>query len=535
MIRYLVIGFIALAPTFFYENDWGWFWTPALSFLSLILTGKAGFSLLVGSISGVLFLKQGDIWQSYLSLFTEHLSPILSSSWKMGSLTFTILLGGFAALLDKTGGFNQLIQWITGKSKSKIRVELAAALTGLICFFDGLASNLMIGKLNLSSFDKAGIARWRLAYIADTTGSCVACIAIFSTWIATQISLIDEGLKTNTNLIHLNSPYSLFIQSIPYNFYCIFALLILFIGISRNWNLTRLSSSAGIKDCSTDTLNEPEGKLSTVLIPIAALVLSISCGFYIDGNQSYLPITVEKVSNAFSQADTMKILNISALISIAITAFLLMKQGKSSISISERLRSGIVSMLQPLLILIAAWLLGSVISDLGTTMVLSSFLDEFINARWFSLGVFLLCMILSFSTGTSWGTMGLIMPICLPIIVSLCSSQNLDPQIFILQTIGAVFGGAVFGDHCSPFSDTTIVSSIASKITPTEHIKTQLPYAIFGAVITLICAYIPNAFGIHWSICYLLGIGGIILTIRLSQSFRKQNLNSFQNNRFYFV
>lgn len=533
MARFIILGLLVLFPIFGHSSDWGWFWVPLVSLISLLLTGKAGSSLMLGVFSGLLFLNDGKLWNSYLNLFNDHFSALFTSSWKVGSLTFTILLGGFVALLDKAGGFEQIIQWISGRGKSKARTELAAAVTGLICFFDGLASNLMIGKLNLPSFDNQNIPRWRLAYIADTTGSCVACLAVFSTWIATQISLIDEGLKTNYLITTDSNAYILFLQSIPYNFYCIFALIVLFFSITRNWNFSsRKLESSNIKPTSTSKSSNNKHKQSAlfVLLPIATLALTIIIGFYIDGNEQYFPVSTDTISNAFSKSDTMKILNIAAILSILITFLIIIRLGTSMTDAANALKDGCGSMLKPLMILLAAWLLGSVIKELGTTHVLSSVLNTLIQPKWFPLCVFLLCMLLSFITGTSWGTMGLLMPICLPIIVELAGHQEAHLHLWILQTIGAVFGGAVFGDHCSPFSDTTIVSSIACKISPTEHIITQLPFAILGATITIICAYIPTAFGLHWILCYAFGL---IVLIIFSKIINTISVTNTQQNHKY--
>jgi Na+/H+ antiporter NhaC len=515
LLRTIIPLVLVLCPVLIDPLPLEWFWPPLVGLICILLTGNAFWSLLAGSFSGVLILSNGHIWQSYLSLFSEHLSPLFTSSWKLGSLTFTILLGGFAVMLEKSGAFHSLLEMLAGRKRDKKRVEYAAAFTGLLCFFDGLASNLMIGKLNRGLFDEAKIPRARLAYISDTTGSCVACIAIFSTWIATQMSLIEEGLNIGGMGELGASSYWLFIQSIPYNFYSFFALAVLFFAIGKQVNLGAMKKSVSYTEFETeqDPEDEHQGRCSIkmVIIPLIVLTVSILVGFYWDGTEEIFPVTGYKISMAFSEANAMLVLNFSAFLAIAVTFIYGGLNAEKLTRNGKHFAKGCQDMFAPLAILIAAWMLGSVMSKLGTTQHLAEWVSDGVSPSYFPLIVFCIGMILSFTTGTSWGTMGLLMPICLPLCISL-NQLGVDSAVTpLLVVIGAVFSGAVFGDHCSPFSDTTIVSSIASGVSPVEHIKTQLPYAFLGAVVTVLFGFIPSVFGLHWSFSYLMGAGIIFM------------------------
>ena len=476
-------------------------WPSMVALLAVFLLGRAMTGLLVGASAGLILLSGGNPVSAFISGFQNHLIPSLQSSWNISVIIFTLLLGGFVALLEKGGGIGALIQkWLGKNQTAKKRVLWSTYGLGLVCFFDGLANSLLVGKSLTPIAKRLGISGVKMAYIVDSTSSAVACVAIISTWIAYQLSMIREGFLQVGASAEIQ-PFQTFLHSIPYNFYCWFTLFLLAVVILRNWNIgpmrraeTEISKTETLSPRESDTKQSTTSILPAIL-PLAILIVGLLIGLYVSGSKSSgIPSSFQEVSEAFGAADAALVLVcISAL--ACIVAFAANTKGIQSKGEkpSQVFSDGVLKLFNPLLILVSAWLLSSTLKQLDAIGFLVQLLNGNLPPSLFPTLVFAVGACISFSTGTSWGTMGVLMPLALP--VALHFSGGAETSL-IYGTVAAVFSGAVFGDHCSPFSDTTIVSSISCDVSPIDHVKTQLPYALIAAGAAITLGFLPTAFGV---------------------------------------
>jgi len=463
---------------------------PALVALGLILlTRRAALSLFLATLSGCLLLSSGNPSQALLSFFKDHLFPSLTGTWHLGPIIFTLTLGAFASILEKSGGFQTLIVKTLGNSSaqpsqstSQKKLLFSIYGLGLLCFFDGLANAILLGRVARPLTDSLRISRQFLAYLIDSTSSAVACVAFISTWIATQLSLIKDGLADSTIT---TSPASLYFASIPTNAYCLLTLFLIPLVIAKSWHLgpmkqAEAASTSHPLDNNSPLNSQPSGPLSSVLIPLLSLLIALPAFIYFWQDGGWRSGSWQ---NAFSSNQVPHAMVAAGFLAFFTACLFFPKNRRHELSTHSQ--QGAASLLPALIILALAWSLGSVFKELGTAQLLSHLLSDQLSLNWLPLAIFLTAALTSFLTGSSWGTMGLLMPLSLPIALDLGSSLDASQIDQLSQalplTIGAVFGGAVFGDHCSPFSDTTIVSSLASGCSAISHVTTQLPYALITA------------------------------------------------------
>lgn len=485
-------------------------WPSLVALLSVLLLRKALPGLLIGAVSGVILMTQGNLLQAPIVFISDIFVPALSSEWNLSVLAFTLLLGGFASLLEKGRGFDKILgNWLSKGGNLSKKVEWSAFSIGIVCFFDGLASSLLAGRALRPLADKTGLSRAKLAYLVDSTGSAVACVAIMSTWIAYQLSMIREGYLAAG--IPDSQPFALFLSSIPRNFYCWFTLVLVALTIRRSLNLgsmKKFEESARTKFTPPDELNSGNDKdlsngQSRVFIPLTVLIGCLFLGLYQNGVEGTAwPVTLFKIKQAFGDAQSNLVLLYSSIIACLVAYFYNRKaiSATGSSSLREFAR-GIGRFISPSLVLLAAWCLSGTLRELGAAAYLSQTLTGSLSPALFPVSVFLLGVLISFTTGTSWGTMGVLMPLTVPV----CASLAPGSDAMMASAIAAVFSGAVFGDHCSPLSDTTLVSSVACEIPPYDHFRTQLPYALLAASIAALAGFIPLGLGLSPWICLTLG------------------------------
>ncbi|MBK1833775.1 Na+/H+ antiporter NhaC family protein [Roseibacillus ishigakijimensis] len=500
---------------------------PPLAALALLaLTRSAGWSLLAGSLLGVALLTPGPLWTVPGVWLREHLGPALTSSWHWSALLFTLLLAAFAAVVDRSGALAALLQRLTRTAPSGgagQRFQLAIVSLGLICFFDGLANALMLGRVGRSLADRCGVTREKLAYLVDTTSSAVACVAFLSTWSVFQLTLISQELADSP----FSEPaYLLFLKSIPTNFYCLGSLLLVVLAARWNWCPPPMKGSRARRPPQTAEATLPldkDGWLPTVG-PLAILLFSVPLAFWIVGGEGSLPSSLASIQQAFATSRGPYALILAGALALAgaLLCFPKKRWGEGLRAIPE----GVRSILPALLVLVLAWTLGSTLSALGTGAYLAGLLGENFPLSYLPGATFLLSCLIAFATGTSWGTMALMMPLALGTFLTMHDESALEVASaapLLPAIIGAVFGGAVFGDHASPFSDTTIVSALACDITTTAHVATQLPYAGLAAAMALLLGYLPLAWGLPPGLTAVLPLAGIALVVLFTR--KKFSLN----------
>ncbi len=474
-------------------------WPPVLALICIILTRRVLVSLFLGALGGALMIEEGRLGEALWSLPFRYLLPAMESPWRWGALVFTLALGGFAALLEAGGGLRGLFErFMKGRENARKRLQFSAMGLGLVCFFDGLANSILVGRVSRSLADACRVSRAKLAYIVDSTSSAVACIAFISTWIATQLSLIQEGLQAvgETDRFH---PYAVFFASIPLNFYVIFTLVLLGLSIAMDWNpgpMRRFEERAQRATTPPDNgkpiLNAAVAPLRTAVIPLGVLVGGIMLLFYLREARPLWPVTAEKIALSFSSSDGPYILLAGSAAAI-IAAVALYPRGRSAPPALPAFIGGARSLVLPLTVLLFAWMLAGVIAETGAARVLGDLLGDNLSPGLLPLAVFLLGALVSFTTGTSWGTMGLLMPLAVPQVFLLGDPG--DHAFLLSAVVAAVFSGAVFGDHCSPFSDTTLVASATCGLRPIDHVRTQLPYAVTAALAAAVFGFLPTGTG----------------------------------------
>ena len=505
-----------------------WTLIPPLVAISLaFITKNVIVSLVIGIMSGGFILNiSGNnpfmaLFYSFLDLIQRAVNS-LADPWNAGIILQVLAIGGVINLVGKMGGAKAIAEALSKRAKSAKSAQIITWVAGLLVFFDDYANSLIIGPMMRPVTDKMKISRERLAFIIDATAAPVAGIAIISTWIGLEVGLIGSafdsiGVETNA--------FGVFLNTIPFRFYNILilgfivitALLLKDFGPMRKAEIEcrrgglNLSSNEDInKELSKhDELEPLPGvKLSVwnAIIPIGALILGALFAFYYSGYTAIMggedsaviqlmqnsPASFDAIKEAFSNADASVALFQSAFFAGLVA--IIMGVAKKIFTLSEALDiwvDGMKTLIITGVILICAWSLSSVIKELGTAKYLIQLLSGSLPPFILPSLIFVLGAIISFATGTSYGTMGILMPLAIPLAYSI----NPDMSYVIVAT-SAVLTGAIFGDHCSPISDTTILSSMGAGCNHIDHVRTQMPYAIFVAVITILFGYIPAGFGL---------------------------------------
>ena len=499
-------------------------WPPLAALLVIATTRHALAGLLAGAFAGALMLAGGDPWQAYLGLFADHLAPSLRSSWKVGAVAFTLVLGGFAAVLERGGGFAALVQrWVRPGPGAARRLETAATGLGLVCFFDGLANSMVVGRVCREIGDRCGVPRVKLAYIVDSTSSAVACVALVSTWIAFQLSMIAESFAMAGRPAN---PYAVFLHSLPYNFHCWFTIILLFVAVRARFHpgpmgayeRAALAGRAGLQAASAEVDGQGLSRgtfgsaARATLLPIGVLLATFLVGFVALGAPRPLwPLSREKVVAAFGSDAGPLVLVLAGLVAtLAAVAWYPRGASGGRGAIPGAFAGGVRAMGGAIWILLAAWMLGSVLEALGTARALTALLVASGTLALMPLLTFVTGAAISFATGTSWGTMGILFPLAVPAAAAAGGDEQL---LYVI--VAAVFSGAVFGDHCSPFSDTTVVTAISCGVETHDHVVTQMPYALIAAAVACLVGFLPAGLGFPAAGSLLLGTALILLLPRL--------------------
>lgn len=490
-------------------------WPSAVALGTAFLLRRVLVGLMAGAAAGALLLAGGDPVAGFVGLFDAHVIPVLTNRWNACAIVFTLLVGGFAALVEHGGGAAAVIRRLVGEgSTAGARVQWATYVFGLICFFDGLASSALVGRTMRPLAARAGVSGAKLSFLVDSTSSPVTCVALVSTWIAFQLSLIQGNLPAPALP---SGAYAMFLASIPRNFYCLFTLALVAAVIARQWDIGPMRGArvAGAHDGGEVEAGGGPAGLWRAAIPVACLVVGLPLGLWVDGARRGGPDgAAVGVVEAFGRADAALVLVCAAAFA-CLVAFACNVTRQGWRRAPEVYLDGVTRFFLPVLIIAAAWTLGSTLKALGAPKVLASWLSMGFPAAWFPAVVFLVGSVVSFATGTSWGTMAVMMPLALPAAQALGAADAASAHGLIASTVAAVFSGAVFGDHCSPVSDTTIISAMASGVETVEHVRTQLPYALISAAMATCVGFVPLGYGAPPWACLLVGGFGIAMLTRV--------------------
>lgn len=506
---------------------------PILAIILAFITKNVVISLFIGALSGTFILQLANgsnFFMAIINSFVDFVSRVLNSladPWNAGIILQVLVIGGVIHLVAKMGGAKAIAEALAKKAKNPRSAQLITWVLGILVFFDDYANSLIVGPIMKPVADKLNISRERLAFIIDATAAPIAGLAIISTWIGLEVGLINDAYSSITG--GPVDAFGIFLQTIPYRLYNI--LILAFVVITSiklvdfgpmykaevearkrgkvDAGLEVAVSNEGVNHPDNDDLKPKEGiKLSiwNAIIPIGVLVSSALLCFYFSGYNTIMagdnatlinimketPISFRAVKEAFSASDASLALFQSALLASIVAIG--MGVGKKIFTMSEAVETWVDGM-KPLVItgviLLLAWSLSSVVSDLGTAKYLVSLLSDSLPYFLVPTIVFILGSVISFATGTAYGTMGILMPLAIPLAYSINPDMN-----YVVVSTSAVLTGAIFGDHCSPISDTTILSSMGAGCDHIAHVRTQMWYALFVAAITIVFGYLPAGFGL---------------------------------------
>ena len=504
-------------------------WTilpPLVAIALAFITKNVVISLFLGTLSGCFLLQITDngviysIIHSFLD-FVQRALNSLADPWNAGIVLQVMVIGGVISLVSKMGGAKAIAEALAKKAKTPRSAQLITWFLGILVFFDDYANSLIVGPIMKPVADKMKISRERLAFIIDATAAPIAGIMIVSTWIGLEVGLIKDAF---TSIGENVDSFGVFLNTIPYRFYNI--LILVFVAATsyflrdfgpmrkaeikaRQGSISEANKEIALDKAVEDEMAPKEGvKLSVwnAIIPIGALMISALISFYYSGYTSIMggedtalqalmtnsPASFTAIREAFSASDASVALFQSALFASIVA--IIMGVTKKIFTFTEAVEvwvDGMKGLIITGVILILAWSLSSVIKELGTAAFLVKLLSSSIPKFLLPAIIFILGAIISFATGTAYGTMGILMPLAIPL------SFSVSPDMgYVVLSTSAVLTGAIFGDHCSPISDTTIMSSMGSGCHHINHVKTQMPYALTVAAITVFCGYIPCGLGL---------------------------------------
>ncbi|MGL4912883.1 MAG: Na+/H+ antiporter NhaC family protein [Romboutsia sp.] len=469
---------------------------PLLAIIIAVCTKNVIISLFSATFIGVMVLSSYNPIESVKILIGDYFFAQLTDSYNAGVLVLLVFIGGFIALMEKSGGAYAFAQKVTKFIDTKPKAQLSAWFGGILIFFSDLGTPLIIGPIFEPIFDKLKISREKLAWIIDSTASPIAVLVPFIGWGVYVMGLIQKEFEV---LNIAQSDFTAFMKAIPYQIYPILAItMVPIIAITKldfsqmqkaekrvestgklHWD----NSNPSRKFEKLSDLDIKNSKASLVTIPLLVLFVTLF-GILIPQGFPFKKIEGSEFRIALSTGYLFASIVLMALMSIYKT-----KTFNETFNIYI---NGMQKMMYVSVTLVLAWSLGSIIKNMGTANYIISIMQGNVSGAFIPAILFILGACVSFSTGSSWGTFAIMMPLAIPMAVAM------DVSIYIC--IGAVLSGGLFGDHCSPISDTTILSSTGAGCDLIDHVKTQLPYALINGGITLICYLIAGVINNEFSL-----------------------------------
>ena len=460
---------------------------PIIAIVLALITKEVYSSLFIGIVTGALLYSNGNLELMLNTMLYNGDGGMiykLADSWNVGILVFLVILGIMVALMNKVGGSAAFGQWAATHIKSRVGAQLATMALGVLIFVDDYFNCLTVGSVMRPVTDRHNVSRAKLAYLIDATAAPVCIIAPVSSWAAAVTSSVPEGSDING--------FSMFLQTIPYNFYAITTLIMIIVitasktdfGPMRIHEKNALNgdlftTSARPYGDADDEIETPHGKVIDLILPVIILIICCIIGMVYTGGF----FEGESFITAFSNADASMGLVFGSIVTLIFTFCFYMSRGVMSFKqFTECIPEGFKAMVAPILILTMAWTLSGMTGLLGADIYVHDLVSGSAGALKMFLPciVFIVALFLAFSTGTSWGTFAIL----IPIVCNVFGNANTSEMLVI--SIAACLSGAVCGDHCSPISDTTIMASAGAHSDHVNHVSTQLPYALTAASVSFI-------------------------------------------------
>lgn len=505
----------------------GWFRLvpPVVAIVLAVVVRNVYIALLVAIWSGVSVLLGGDsltaFWRTLVDFLPRELTEPGGDGTHMRIIFFTLFLGAMIGVMSRSGGTHALVARFTRLTTSRRHGQVMTWLLGLVVFFDDYANTMLVGSTMRSVCDRLRISREKLAYLVDATAAPVAGLAVISTWVGFEVSQIASSFE---NLgVQTDNVFQIFLATIPYRFYPIW-LLVFTAAIAwsgkdfgpmfkaeqthlRGHANEEVSSGAnsmsGVTGSDELTSLTDRPLVRNAVVPLLGLLACLAIGM------------------AFHSHDSVPVLLVSSFVGAALAVGQAVMSGSLSLeSAINAWLDGARGMFIGVVILVLSWSIGTLCdeSHLNTAGFIVDLIGESLEPAWLPAISFVVSSIVSFATGSSFATMGLLIPLFVSVTFALAQG---DPSLFssdpvTLATIGSVLSGAIFGDHCSPISDTTVLSSMSAGCDHLRHVATQLPYALTVGAVSLLFGYLPAGLGIpaFWTlplgVLVLIGILAVI-------------------------
>lgn len=510
---------------------------PLIAILFALLFREVYSALFAGLLVGttIIHFYAGSnlfaaIFQGVFTIADTYLLEAMFNRGHLSIIIFSMLIGAMVNLITRNGGMKGVVNILSRYATTARSGQFITWLMGVIIFFDDYANTLVVGNTMRPVTDRLKISREKLAYLVDSTAAPVASIAFVTTWIGAELSYIQDGI----NVIGLNeNAYMIFFNSLAYSFYPIFTLVFILIIIYRGVDFgpmlkaerkARKEESVTAGEMNKLEIDENiKARWFNAVIPVLVIIFGTLAGLIYTGWDPTIWSDEQlafgrKISATIGNADSYKALLWSSLASVLMALLLTVSQRILSLRQSiDSLINGFKTMLTAVLILILAWSVALVTEHMHTASFISSSMLEMSLSPYLVPAItFILAALVSFSTGSSWGTMAILYPLMLPATWLITQDYGMDyntSMLIFYNVVSCVLAGSVLGDHCSPISDTTILSSLASSCNHIEHVRTQLPYALTVGVVSMIAGTLPAAFGISSYILFPAGLLILLLTI----------------------
>jgi len=479
-------------------------------------------------VTGLTFSGLGS---SLLAVFHTHVRDAFANPDHAAIILFTLMIGGMVGIIFKNGGMEGLVAYSSRWAKTPRQGQLVTAALGTVIFFDDYSNTLVVGNAMRPVTDRLGISREKLAFLVDATAAPIACVALITTWVGYEVGLIDAAIG---NLEGFNEPaYLVYIQSIGYSFYPLLMLLFVFLIAASKRDFASMAKAerraraghVASADSEHAEMSEAKDLLPddhfphravNGIIPIVVLIAGVILGLLATGEG-------ETLLEIIGSSDPYKALMWSSLVAALVAGTLTLAQRIMTLEQTVMAWcAGMKMMFLAMIVLILAWSLASLTEILHTADFLVSILGDAIPIGLVPFSVFLIAAATAFATGTSWGAMGILLPVVVPLTWAILDANSAaDPAHYhiMYSAIACVLSGAVWGDHCSPISDTTILSSLASRCNHIDHVTTQIPYALVVGTFALGLGTLPAGFGLPWWIALgVAAVGLIIFTLTVGRT-----------------
>lgn len=493
---------------------------PLIAILAALLFRQVYVALFAGIWLGAFIIKDFNPLAGLLYVVDHYVVDSLAGGdgWDHTSIAvFTLLLGGLVGIISANGGAQGVVNAVSRMATNARRGQIATWLMGLAIFFDDYTNTLIVGNTMRPITDRLRISREKLAYIVDSTAAPVTCIAVITSWVGFQISLLNDAFQS-VGMLDRN-PFTTFVASIPYAYYPILALFFVFLvawmgrdygpmlAAERRARRTGEVLAPGANPISNiDTEVKRDDSIPkrwiNALLPILVVIFGTLWGLIQTGQTSLAEAgnTSPTMFDALREGNSFVALLWSSFLGCVVALLMTLVQRLLSLGAAvNAMVSGIKAMTPAILILILAWSIGKVCTDLHTADFLVASLSGVIAPELLPGIIFIVAAAVSFSTGTSWGTMTILTPLCVPLVIQvtqIAGMPDVTQNTILLSSIASILSGAVFGDHCSPISDTTIMSSMACTADHVDHVRTQLPYAMTVSLVAVTLGYVPAALGL---------------------------------------